>query len=869
MNIVKHISITRFLAQVVFLLLPTSIVVLFILWNSHHYFTLLQDAWLTQTIYFSVGMFIAFLLAQFRFRFLPIFAALLFALFSMYKLLDNYAIGEFDSFFISVQFMVFAWLFTAGWICGWGLQRYSFFPVILSGLLLILCIILIAKTGNLTSAERLIQYLSPVVLYSIYIVYTNESLRNTEHTSGRFWWRFSKRLIAFCSILLLLFGGILYLMYPEISERVEEYGGGGKDGENQMLETKKDGTVENRESMGMEGHNQRDKNPEPLFCAHIDNYLPGSEIPNPLYLTSFHFTKFDTLTETFERDTALSFSDEFKPDPSKIQLFSTYKDSSRIRNGFSSAHRKTVEVEIYKKRLSPSAFIAPSTSYWVQPITVEREFQKEFSSAYRSKSYVSDLNSAYFIYNSDNPEIVQFQKHRFDELRKAKGYEDVDPTFMSYYTFFPSASQYGKIKSLADSLAAGKTAAIDKVLSIRDYFLARNALGEKTFSYTDNPGVPGLPGASKLMYFLFESKKGYCAYYAGATVFLLRAMGIPSRIVTGFLTVDRSDKNTGWYWFYEDQSHGWVQVYFPEYGWIDFDTTVGNDDAQQSPTPDGTPPMQPPNPVLAVGGEISSIDTAKKIAGLHLHDMIFKDVEFKNLNTDITLDLKVANIWKDSLPLSIHQLLKGEKIMAVSYAEKLKAFSPEKSAVILLKKLPSLIPIDEVYIKSMDEKVKKEEVTSKLHERPFGYYIKLIAIIVLVILLILFSIPTIVYRWYRFKISQTKNSKEQAYYIYRTATFLLNQLQIDRLQMTPWQFARQVVDLKYGTRFSEFMNVYLKVKYANQEPTERERQMMATFYPAFESTIRSHFKTGKRIARFLNLNTFIRYYQLPEPEITS
>ncbi|GBL34753.1 hypothetical protein EMGBS15_03480 [Filimonas sp.] len=71
MNVLKNISVTRFLAQIVFLLLPTSLVVLFILWNSNHYFTMLREQWLTQTLYFSGGMMIAFLLAQFRFRFIP------------------------------------------------------------------------------------------------------------------------------------------------------------------------------------------------------------------------------------------------------------------------------------------------------------------------------------------------------------------------------------------------------------------------------------------------------------------------------------------------------------------------------------------------------------------------------------------------------------------------------------------------------------------------------------------------------------------------------------------------------------------------------------------------------------------------------
>ena len=58
------------------------------------------------------------------------------------------------------------------------------------------------------------------------------------------------------------------------------------------------------------------------------------------------------------------------------------------------------------------------------------------------------------------------------------------------------------------------------------------------------------------MYFLFENRKGYCAYYAGATLFMLRSLGIPSRIAVGFLTVDRSGgKNKGWYWYYADQAH--------------------------------------------------------------------------------------------------------------------------------------------------------------------------------------------------------------------------------------------------------------------------------------------------------------------------
>ncbi|RYZ24981.1 MAG: transglutaminase domain-containing protein, partial [Sphingobacteriales bacterium] len=142
------------------------------------------------------------------------------------------------------------------------------------------------------------------------------------------------------------------------------------------------------------------------------------------------------------------------------------------------------------------------------------------------------------------------------------------------------------------------------------------------------PGVPDIPSASKLSYFLFDNHKGYCAYYAGATLFMLRALGIPSRIAVGFLTMDRSDKNKGWYWYYADQAHAWVQVYFPGYGWLDFDTTVGNSDAQESPKPDGTPPMQPPRAWLAADGIVENVDTLKKLLRLQVRHMVFHDKEY-------------------------------------------------------------------------------------------------------------------------------------------------------------------------------------------------------------------------------------------------
>ena len=127
---------------------------------------------------------------------------------------------------------------------------------------------------------------------------------------------------------------------------------------------------------------------------------------------------------------------------------------------------------------------------------------------------------------------------------------------------------------------------VEKVLAVRDFFLKRNENGKRIFRYTLKAGAiddPNIPSSKMLFDFLFKTHAGYCTYYAGASLFMLRALGVPTRFTTGFATINRSDKNKGWYWFYASQAHAWTQVYFPGYGWLDFDMTIGNEDQQGAP----------------------------------------------------------------------------------------------------------------------------------------------------------------------------------------------------------------------------------------------------------------------------------------------
>lgn len=859
---IKSISLSKVLAQLLFIVLPSSLIVFFILWNSNQYFSILKEQWVSQGIYFTLGIVISTIIHQFRVRFLTLFLLLLLALLTIFKGIETISVGEFDSFFLSVQFIVFAYLFSFGWLVGWGLLRVNLFVIVFSGLLLIISLFLISRINDLTIG-RVLSYLVPILFYATYIIFTTETIKNAQSDRPAFWWRLAVRLIGFSLLMLLLIGASTWIMYKSLSEKVEEYGGNGKEGENQMLDNQKDGTQKNKESMGMGSRNNRNNNPEPLFCAHIDNYFPDTDIPNPLYLTAYHFTKYDSTTETFERDINTPLNDEFVPNPAQIPLFSTQKDSLKLKNALGIKNRKVIEIEVYKKRLSGDAFVAPSTAFFVQPITVEKDFQKEFKTAYRAKSYVSELNSAYFIYNTDNPMIKAFQEQRFQTLRNAKDYGGVSDSFMKYYTYFPARGVYKPIKDLAVRLAEGKTTTIDKVLAVRDYFLQKDEYGRSIYKYTDNPDIPGLPNASKLNYFMFETKKGYCAYYAGATCFLLRSMNVPCRVVTGFLTIDRSDKNPGWYWFYEDQSHGWVQVYFPEYGWIDFDTTVGNEEAERSPAPDGTPPLEPPRPVMALAGTITGNDTIDKVIDLRATNVVFKDVEYNSLKEQVTLDVSMANIWKDSVQVPLSAIVKGETAMAVSYTEQLKGYTPEKTFEGLKAKLPKRIPIDELYIRTILNEDKEIEKKKDEKIQSVKYYMMVISVSLIILLLFILMLPWLFYSYLKLRSRFSKKVETKVYFTYRASLFMLHQLGEDIRTLPPLRFA-SYIDSKYDSNYFSFISNYLQLKYSTKELSNVQKEQIKVFMSPFATKVFSSFSWRKRTAKFLNLERFIKYFYIPK-----
>ena len=72
--------------------------------------------------------------------------------------------------------------------------------------------------------------------------------------------------------------------------------------------------------------------------------------------------------------------------------------------------------------------------------------------------------------------------------------------------------------------------------------------------------------------FLFEDREGYCQQFSGAMALMLRMAGIPARVGTGF-SPGSLNRDTGEWRVRDLDAHSWVEVNFPEIGWVPFDPT--------------------------------------------------------------------------------------------------------------------------------------------------------------------------------------------------------------------------------------------------------------------------------------------------------
>lgn len=136
-------------------------------------------------------------------------------------------------------------------------------------------------------------------------------------------------------------------------------------------------------------------------------------------------------------------------------------------------------------------------------------------------------------------------------------------TFGPYLRVPESTS--ARTRQLARSLAAGSTSTYDTVRAMERW------LGEHVTYSLDAPVPP--PGTDSVDHFLFESRQGFCEQISSSLAVMLRSLGVPARIATGYVPGERDAVSGTWISRASD-AHAWVEVYFPSVGWQAFDPTA-------------------------------------------------------------------------------------------------------------------------------------------------------------------------------------------------------------------------------------------------------------------------------------------------------
>ncbi len=115
----------------------------------------------------------------------------------------------------------------------------------------------------------------------------------------------------------------------------------------------------------------------------------------------------------------------------------------------------------------------------------------------------------------------------------------------------------------ARSITRGANDDYERVRLLTEHF-------RETFEYSlKGAGFSGVAGVLRFL----EKRQGYCTHFAAASVILLRSLGLPARVATGFRTTEWSEESQS-HLVRSRDAHAWFEVYFEGVGWVSFDSTA-------------------------------------------------------------------------------------------------------------------------------------------------------------------------------------------------------------------------------------------------------------------------------------------------------
>jgi transglutaminase-like putative cysteine protease len=215
---------------------------------------------------------------------------------------------------------------------------------------------------------------------------------------------------------------------------------------------------------------------------------------------------------------------------------------------------RPVEQEYFLINFDASAFVGINQPKEIIPY--ESWDASSFNSAYGVVSYASNVPAGILAYDAPRGAVNR------NGANFSAGDFGMDEEEYAFYTGYGGDS---RIASYAEELSWGAFSPGD----ITQRIYERLKYGE--YRYSLKPGIA--PDGDQLSRFLYETKRGYCSYFAFAMTLMLRSRGIPSRVAVGFFM----DPQSGVFDYYpvrSDMAHAWVEAYYPGFGWIDYDPTT-------------------------------------------------------------------------------------------------------------------------------------------------------------------------------------------------------------------------------------------------------------------------------------------------------
>jgi transglutaminase-like putative cysteine protease len=251
-------------------------------------------------------------------------------------------------------------------------------------------------------------------------------------------------------------------------------------------------------------------------------------------------------------------------------VFDTYRDGAW-----------TASIDGYREMQPyvPPRFLPPAPNdnlgTFVQTFRVLRPMPSVISAAYPIESLYAPVaalrEDAYGTFHTPEPlqagqtySVVSYLPNLTPAALEADDVMDRLPDHVGAYVGQGSLST--RARQLASEVTRAAPSLYDKVMAVTTYL-------QHNYRYTlDLPPVPS--GRDPVDWFLFDVKTGYCEQFATAETLMLRSVGIPARLATGYSTGDY-DPVLNQAVVREHDAHAWVEVWFPHHGWVPVDPTPG------------------------------------------------------------------------------------------------------------------------------------------------------------------------------------------------------------------------------------------------------------------------------------------------------